>query len=99
MGEFRHAATVIAIAFVAMLIGPSLLDTYTLTVLIIYGLLALSLGLIWGFGGILCFGQAAFFGLLANALQRTLFGLVEQGRQRLRLTFARLLRPTVLAEH
>ena len=67
MGEFRHAATVIAIAFVAMLIGPSLLDTYTLTVLIIYGLLALSLGLIWGFGGILCFGQAAFFGLGAYA--------------------------------
>ena len=26
-------------------------------------ILALSLGLIWGFGGILCFGQAAFYGL------------------------------------
>ena len=25
--------------------------------------LALSLGLVWGFGGILCFGQTAFFGL------------------------------------
>ncbi len=25
--------------------------------------LALSLALVWGFGGILCFGQAAFFGL------------------------------------
>lgn len=65
--EFRHATTIVAIAFVAMLIGPLLLDTYTLTVLIIYGLLALSLGLIWGLGGILCFGQAAFFGLGAYA--------------------------------
>ena len=26
-------------------------------------MLALSLALVWGFGGILCFGQAAFFGL------------------------------------
>jgi branched-chain amino acid transport system permease protein len=44
-------------------IMPLLIGTYTLTVLVIYGMLALSLGLIWGFGGILCFGQAAFFGL------------------------------------
>ncbi len=42
---------------------PMVISTYTLTVLAIYGLLGLSLGLIWGFGGILCFGQAAFFGL------------------------------------
>ena len=42
---------------------PLMIDSYTLTVLAIYGMLALSLGLIWGFGGILCFGQAAFFGL------------------------------------
>ena len=42
---------------------PMLVATYTLTVLVIYGMLGLSLGLIWGFGGILCFGQAAFFGL------------------------------------
>jgi branched-chain amino acid transport system permease protein len=65
--EFRHAIIVVVIAFLAMLVGPSLLDTYTLTILVIYGLLALSLGLIWGFGGILCFGQAAFFGLGAYA--------------------------------
>jgi branched-chain amino acid transport system permease protein len=44
-------------------IMPLLIGTYMLTVLVIYGMLALSLGLIWGFGGILCFGQAAFFGL------------------------------------
>ncbi|MEX0350297.1 MAG: branched-chain amino acid ABC transporter permease [Paracoccaceae bacterium] len=42
---------------------PMFIGTYTLTVLVVYGMLGLSLGLIWGFGGILCFGQAAFFGL------------------------------------
>ena len=52
------------IAAVAMLALPLLLGgTYTLTVLVIYGMLGLSLGLVWGFGGILCFGQAVFFGL------------------------------------
>jgi urea transport system permease protein len=51
--------------FAALLIWlmPMMISTYTLTVLVIYGMLGLSLGLIWGFGGILCFGQAAFFGL------------------------------------
>ena len=42
---------------------PMMENTYTLTILAIYGMLGLSLGLIWGFGGIVCFGQAAFFGL------------------------------------
>ena len=46
-----------------MLALLSVTDAYTLTVLAVYGILALSLGLIWGFGGILCFGQAAFYGL------------------------------------
>ena len=54
--------TILAVAFVIWVM-PLFLATYTLTVLIIYGMLGLSLGLIWGFGGILCFGQAAFFGL------------------------------------
>lgn len=42
---------------------PFAINTFTLSLLLIYGMLGLSLGLIWGFGGILCFGQAAFFGL------------------------------------
>ena len=54
--------TLIAAALLIWLM-PTLISTYTLTVLVIYGMLGLSLGLIWGFGGILCFGQAAFFGL------------------------------------
>ena len=46
---------------------PLVADAYTLTVLTAYAMLALSLGFIWGFAGILCFGQAAFFGLGAYA--------------------------------
>ncbi|SRR5450830_78022 len=50
----------------AILILPNLLETFTLmelTIYVIMSILALSLGFIWGYGGILCFGQAAFFGL------------------------------------
>jgi urea transport system permease protein len=46
--------------------GPALLDmaqTFNLTVYMVMSILALSLALVWGFGGIICFGQAAFFGL------------------------------------
>jgi branched-chain amino acid transport system permease protein len=49
-----------------MLITPHWIGLFALLNLIIYivlSMLALSLGLIWGFGGILCFGQAAFYGL------------------------------------
>jgi len=47
-----------------MLLLPLILeDTYTLTVLTIWALLALSLGLMWGYAGVLSFGHAAYFGL------------------------------------
>ncbi|MBL6080617.1 branched-chain amino acid ABC transporter permease [Belnapia sp. T18] len=45
---------------------PQVLELFAVinaTVYIAMALLALSLALVWGFGGILCFGQAAFFGL------------------------------------
>jgi branched-chain amino acid transport system permease protein len=54
---------VLLVGLVVMFVAPLAFETYTLTLLIIYAMLALSLGLIWGFGGILCFGQTAFFGL------------------------------------
>ena len=54
-----------------------MISTYTLTVLVIYGMLGLSLGLIWGFGGILCFGQAAFFGLGAYTYAITAINIGE----------------------
>ena len=59
----KDAITIVFVTAILIWIMPLLISTYTLTVLIVYGMLGLSLGLIWGFGGILCFGQAAFFGL------------------------------------
>jgi ABC-type branched-subunit amino acid transport system permease subunit len=62
-----HSAALCVALGVALLIGlPMVIDDYTLIQLTIYlvmSVLAISLGFIWGFGGILCFGQAAFFGL------------------------------------
>lgn len=54
------------VAVLAAVILPNVLELFALinaTVFVSMGLLALSLALIWGFGGILCFGQTAFFGL------------------------------------
>ncbi|MCE8007540.1 branched-chain amino acid ABC transporter permease [Aestuariivita sp.] len=59
----RDVVTTLVVAALLITIMPQLIGTYTLTVLVVYGMLGLSLGLIWGFGGILCFGQAAYFGL------------------------------------
>jgi len=45
---------------------PSSMELFALinaTVFVSMAILALSLALVWGYGGILCFGQAAFFGL------------------------------------
>lgn len=64
--SWESAAVCIAIG-IALLVGlPSVIDDYTLiqvTIYLVMSILAVSLGFIWGFGGILCFGQAAFFGL------------------------------------
>ena len=64
--SWMSAALCLAIG-TAMLFGlPSVMDDYTLIQVTIYAvmsILGVSLGFIWGFGGILCFGQAAFFGL------------------------------------
>ena len=46
--------------------GPEVFDLFVLLKVILFvstAMLALSMGFIWGFGGILCFGQSAFFGI------------------------------------
>ena len=85
----RESVLTVAIAALVMLALPLLLGgTYTPTVLVIYGMLALSLGLVWGFGGILCFGQAAFFGLGAYAYA---IGAVNAGESTLPMLAAVLV--------
>lgn len=52
-----------ALACLALLVAPAVFDVNTMTVLLIWSLFALSLGLMWGYAGILSFGHAAYFGL------------------------------------
>jgi ABC-type branched-subunit amino acid transport system permease subunit len=58
---------VVGVLGLALMIGlPIALDLFELlqiTLYAIFGILALSLAFIWGYGGILCFGHSAFFGL------------------------------------
>ncbi len=56
----------VLLAAIGIWLLPRVLELFALinaTVYVSMSLLALSLALIWGFGGILCFGQTAFFGL------------------------------------
>ena len=60
----------VAAALVAVLVAPVVLDLYSTTILIrslLYGCIAVSLDILWGYAGILSFGQAAFFGIGAYA--------------------------------
>ncbi|MEH2549264.1 urea ABC transporter permease protein UrtC [Bradyrhizobium sp. AZCC 2262] len=65
----RSNASLFAVGVIgiALLIGlPLALDLFALlraTLYVIFAILALSLAFIWGYGGILCFGHSAFFGL------------------------------------
>lgn len=56
----------VAIGLALMILGPIPIDMFTImqiTQYVVLSVFALSLAYIWGFGGILSFGQAAFFGL------------------------------------
>jgi branched-chain amino acid transport system permease protein len=62
------AGIVLTIAvLLALAVGvPQVVDQFALLQLTVFAamcILALSLGFVWGYGGILCFGQSAFFGL------------------------------------
>ncbi len=61
---------VATLAALALWVAPNLLDTFAVNVLtrsMIYAVLAVTVDLLWGFAGILTFGQAAFFGVGAYA--------------------------------
>lgn len=69
------AAGVAAVIFV-----PSFVELFTLVDIAVYcilAILALSLAFVWGFGGILSFGQSAFFGLGGYAYALAMINLGE----------------------
>jgi len=64
--SWKSAALTLAVGILLLAGLPYALDDFALvqaTVYAVMALLAVSLGFVWGFGGILCFGQSAFFGL------------------------------------
>ena len=68
--ENRWRAGIVIAGVLFTIIAPQVLQLFTiinLTTIIALAILALSLALVWGYGGILCFGQTAFFGLGAYA--------------------------------
>jgi len=59
-----------ALALALVLLGPLFLDRFTQNVLtrsMIYAMMAITVDLLWGYTGILTFGQSAFFGAGAYA--------------------------------
>ena len=67
----------VVVAAITMFVLPIFFDVINLTTWAAYALLALSLGFVWGYGGILCFGQTAFFGLGAYVYAITAINLGE----------------------
>jgi branched-chain amino acid transport system permease protein len=67
-----------------LLAVPWAFKPYTANVLavyMIYGLLAMSLGMIWGYAGIMSFGQTAFFGIGAYAYGAIGLNLINRTHQ------------------
>ena len=79
--RWRPDLVVALVIGLVLLVGlPRVVELFTLlevTVYVIMAILALSLGLIWGYGGILCFGQAAFFGLGAYTYAIAAFNMAN----------------------
>ncbi|GJD53718.1 Vitamin B12 import ATP-binding protein BtuD [Methylobacterium crusticola] len=66
----RRAALLFAATLAAVAAGPFVLDAYTVNILIralLYAVVALTVDVLWGYTGILTFGQSAFFGIGAYA--------------------------------
>ena len=64
--SWASAALTVALGLALLFVLPHVLDDFALvqaTVYVVMSILAISLAFIWGYGGILCFGQSAFFGL------------------------------------
>ena len=66
-----------AVLTAVLLLLPLINETNTPTLLAIWALFALSLGLMWGYAGILSFGHAAYFGLGAYTYAIASFNVGE----------------------
>jgi ABC-type branched-subunit amino acid transport system ATPase component/ABC-type branched-subunit amino acid transport system permease subunit len=69
-GRLASAGSIAGLCIVAAIAGPYLLDAYTVNILVrsfLYAATALTVDILWGYTGILTFGQAAFFGIGAYA--------------------------------
>jgi branched-chain amino acid transport system permease protein len=75
IGTVKWGWLLLAVAVLALL--PLVTDTLTPTILLIWALFALSLGMMWGFAGLLSFGHAAYFGLGAYTYAIAVINLGE----------------------
>lgn len=71
MREWRATGSVqwgwFLLALAVLVLLPLGFDTHTMALLLVWALFAMSLGLMWGYAGLLSFGHAAWFGLGAYA--------------------------------
>ncbi|MBL9036506.1 MAG: branched-chain amino acid ABC transporter permease [Rhodospirillaceae bacterium] len=75
----RNALVLAAIVWIGFALLPLVVDDWQLLQLaqfMTYGVFAMSLALIWGQAGLLCFGQAIFFGGGAYAMSLVTMGLI-----------------------
>jgi urea transport system permease protein len=71
MRRARHGIAATAAVWLLLAVLPAVVDEWQLSQLaqfMTYGIFALSLGFIWGQAGLLCFGQAVFFGIGGYAM-------------------------------
>ena len=81
------------LASAALVLLPLVVETNTPTLLLIWALFALSLGLMWGYAGLLSFGHSAYFGLGAYAYA---ISVVNIGESTVPLLLAMLV-PAIVA--
>ena len=71
MGLLRDYLPLAAIAFFLLVVAPAVLPEFRLNLLakfLTFAIIAVGLDLLWGYGGMLSLGQAAFFGLGGYAM-------------------------------